>query len=182
MWYASRHSLGSGRGWPLAAFGPPGARPSARGPRGRADRCGERHTRWNGRRDSGRNQSSAGALRQPHRTYRRRSQLEYPDDGDHDDIRCRAGRGLGPAERPAGPAASRCLSPDGNGRYRPRRGRDRSLRPLHQVRLLLGDDRILDRHCRQYRLQPGRRSHRGARAWRLPVGQGPQCARPSERH
>ena len=182
MWYAFRYPFGSGRGRPVAAFGPAGSCPSARGPGGGADRCGKRPARWNGVRGPGRSQSRAGALRQLHRAYRRRSQLRYPDDGDHDDVRCRAGRGLGPAGCPVGAAASGGPAADGDGRCRPGRRRDRPPWPLHQVRFPLGDDRVPDRYRGQYRVQPGRQSHRGSRAWRLPAGQSPQRPRPSGRH
>ena len=123
-----------------------------------------------------------GLYAQLHRAYRRRSQLRYPDDGDHDDIRCRAGRGLGPAGCPVGAAASGDPAADGDGRCRAGRRRDRPPWPLHQVRFPLGDDRVPDRYRGQHRVQPGRRSHRGSRARRLPAGQSPQRPRPSGRH
>ena len=55
-------------------------------------------------------------------------------------------------------------------------------RPLHQVRLVLGDDRVPHWYLGQYRLRPDRRSHRDYGARQLPAGQGRRRAHPSERH
>ena len=175
----TRNSLVYGSRRPLAALRPAGAISPARGHRGRAAARDRRRARRDGRGCPGRCQPGAGAVCRLRRADRWGAQLAYPAHGDHDDVCCRAGRGLGAAGRGPGPAAGGGRAARDPGRRRADSRRDRPSWPLYTVRLVLSDDRLPDWNRDQHRVRPDRRPDRRSGAGRFPLGQGHRRAQPS---
>ena len=140
------------------------------GPSGEGDRAsgGDRRASgrdrvgagWDGGRRPDRGEPGLRALRELCRTDGGRPDREHPADGDHDDERRRAGCGIRGRRRAVGPAAG-CPLPAHADRRRPdgRRGAAPA-RPVHAIRLALGDDRVPDRRGGEHRGRPDPGPHR----------------------